>query len=151
VRILQDGTEGATADVDISKDVHIEISYWNLADGAILYPAIWLRDGMGTFVFSSSNAASVSLTKDFWYSLPHPVGLFQSTCTIPGNFLNEGLYNVTAIVGKGNSDTQILQDYVLSFNVHDTGEMRKEYYGTWIGVVRPRLAWRTEFIKRLAD
>lgn len=29
------------------------------------------------------------------------------------------------------------------FRVHDTGEMRQELYGYWIGVVRPQLAWHT--------
>ena len=49
-------------------------------------------------------------------------------------------------MGKWVVDTQILEDHVLSFHVHDTGEMRKEYYGGWISVVRPRLAWHTERI-----
>ena len=146
-RILQDGIEGPTAGVDISKEVLIQITYWNLREGALLYPAIWLRDNMGTFVLASSNHKSVSLTDDPWYGRPHPIGLFQSICRIPGNFLNEGLYSVTAIVGKGISDTQILEDYVLSFHVHDTGEMRKELHGVWVGTVRPRLAWRTEYIE----
>ena len=145
VRILQDGIDGPTADVDISKEVLIQITYWNLRDGVLLFPNIWLRDQMGTFVLSSSNAKSVSLTKDVWNGRPHPIGLFQSVCRIPGNFLNEGLYSVTAILGKGISDTQVLEDYVVSFDVHDTGEMRKEYYGGWLGVVRPHLAWHTEY------
>jgi len=146
-RILQDGIEGPTADVDISKEVLIQITYWNLREGALLYPAIWLRDKMGTFVLASSNHKSASLTDDPWYGRPHPIGLFESICRIPGNFLNEGLYSVTVIVGKGISDTQILEDYVLSFHVHDTGEMRKEFHGSWAGVVRPKLAWHTEYIE----
>ena len=35
-------------------------------------------------------------------------------------------------------------DEVVSFSVHETGEMRKEYTGVWIGVVRPKLEWHTE-------
>ena len=146
VRILQNGIKGSTADVDISKEVLIQITYWNLRRGASLYKAILLKDRMGTLVFASSNHKSVSLTEDPWYGRPHQVGIFQSVCRIPGNFMNEGLYSVTAIVGKGISDTQVLVDNVLSFNVHDTGEMRKEFYGGWGGVIRPRLAWHTEHI-----
>ena len=151
VRIFQEGIDGPTGDVDISKDVIIQISYWNLREGVLLYSAIWLRDKMGTPVLSSSNARSISLTEDPWYGQPHPIGLFHSICRIPGNFLNEGLYTVTAIIGKGISDTLILEDYVLSFNVHDTGEMRKEYYGGWIVTVRPKLAWQTEYIGMQID
>jgi lipopolysaccharide transport system ATP-binding protein len=145
VRILQEGIDGPAADIDISKEVVIEISYWNLKDGALLYTAIWLRDQIGTVVFSTANTTSVSLTDDPWYGRPQPKGLFQATCRIPGNFLNEGLYSVTAIVGRGAADTQILQDYAISFHVHDTGQMRKEYFGGWIGIVRPRLAWETKY------
>jgi hypothetical protein len=56
------------------------------------------------------------------------------------------MYSVTAIIGKGICDTQILEDHLLSFNVIDTGEMRKEFSGHWIGTVRPRLAWNTEYL-----
>jgi lipopolysaccharide transport system ATP-binding protein len=144
VRILQEGAGGPTADVDISKPIDVELEYWNLKEGAQIYPAIWLKDQMGTFVLSSSNHKSISLAPDEWDGRPHPVGLYRSICRIPGTFLNEGLYSIAAIVGKGVSDTLILQDYVVSFTVHDTGEMRGEYLGSWAGpVVRPRLAWRT--------
>ena len=32
---------------------------------------------------------------------------------------------------------------ILTFAVHDTGAMRKEYTSKWIGAVRPRLHWQT--------
>ncbi|HEX8136011.1 MAG TPA: ABC transporter ATP-binding protein [Pyrinomonadaceae bacterium] len=147
VRVIQEELGGPTADVDISKETLIQLIYWNLQDGALLYPAIWLRDQMGTYVLSSSNHKSVSLTEDAWNKSPYPTGLFQSVCRIPANFLNEGQYSVTAIVGKAPFDTQILEDYVLTFRVHDTGEMRKEYFGAWVGTVRPRLAWHTEHLR----
>ncbi|MBI4505451.1 MAG: ABC transporter ATP-binding protein [Chloroflexi bacterium] len=150
VRILQEGCEGPIADVDIAKDVLVQIAYWNLREGAELYASIWLRDQMGTPVLASGNATSVSLTHDPWYGRPHPRGLFHSVCRIPGNFLNEGLYSIAAILGTAPSTTQVLQDYVLSFHVHDTGEMRKEFFGGWLGTVRPRLAWHTEFVEPAA-
>ena len=147
VRVFQDGIDGPTSNVDISKEVVIEMSFWNLQEGALLYRAIILKDQMETVVFASNNHKSVSSTEDPWSGRPQPVGLFQSTCRIPGDFLNEGLYSITAIVGKGTSDTQVLEDQVLSFQVYDTGEMRKEFHGGWAGVVRPRLPWYTEHIE----
>ena len=132
--------------MDISKEVIIEITYRNLREGAFLHSGIWLKDHLGTFVLASSNHKSIALEEDPWYGRPYPVGLFQSVCRIPGNFLNEGMYSIAAIIGKGN-DAQVLEDYVLSFNVHDTGEMRKEYLGPWVGpVIRPRLAWHTDYL-----
>ncbi len=146
VRILQDGIDGPTADVGISKEVSIQILYWNLREGALPFPAIHLKDQMDTLVFASSNHKSISLTEDSWYGRPHPVGLFQSVCRIPGNFLNDGLYSITAIVGRGVSEPQIHEDRAVSFHVHDTGEMRKEFHGGWAGALRPRLAWNTEYL-----
>lgn len=147
VRILQEGIDGPTADVDISKEILIEMSYWNLREGTFLYPCIRLRDGVGTFILTSSNHKSISLTEDSWSGRAYPNGLFKSICRIPGNFLNEGLYSIGVVVGKDVLNTQILLEYLLSFNVHDTGEMRKEYLGSWAGpVIRPRLAWETVFL-----
>ena len=144
VRIIQSATEGATADVDISKDISIQISYWNLVPDQQLYTALWLKDSNGTFVLATSNVKAISSTDDPWYGTPQPVGLFESTCTIPGNFLNEGRYTISAIVGRVPQKTTILEESILTFDVHDTGAMREEYFGNWTGpVIRPRLPWNT--------
>lgn len=144
VRILQEGIEGPTADVDISKNVEIRITYWNLIAGQQLYTALWLKDPNGTFILSTSNVKAISLTDDPWYGCPQPSAVFQSTCVIPGNFLNEGRYVISAIVGRIPNRTLILEESVLTFDVHDTGAMREEYYGSWTGpVIRPRLPWNT--------
>ena len=73
-----------------------------------------------------------------------PSGLYRSVCRIPANFLNDKSYYITAIIGRVPSNTIALEDNILSFRVHDSGEMRKEYYSGWLGVIRPRLAWQTE-------
>lgn len=143
-KVLQEGIEGPTSDIDISKDIQIEITYWNLNKDIELYSFIWLRSGMGVDVLSSSNFNSISLTKDSWFGRPQPIGMFKSVCCIPANFLNEGRYSITVGVGKVPNYTQVIQVDLLPFDVHDTGEMRKEFYGGWLGVVRPRLAWQTK-------
>ena len=146
VRIFQEGQKGPTADVEISKEILLQITYRNLKEGALLYVAIILFDHMMTLVFSSSNGKSISLCDDPWFGRPLPAGYYQSICRIPANFLNEGMYSVTVIVGKGVSETQVKEDNVISFHVHDTGEMRKVFYGGWLGVVRPKLPWLTEYL-----
>lgn len=146
VRVLQDGIEGSTADVDISKEILIQIEYLSLQEGVSLYPAILLKDNTGVDVFSSHNATSVSLTKDPWYGTPHPRGLFRSTCRIPGDFFNSGIYSITAILGQVPGLTIVWKENILSFQVHETGEVYQPGGGRWSGVVRPRLAWHTEHI-----
>jgi lipopolysaccharide transport system ATP-binding protein len=147
VRVWQDDPAQAQADVDIAKPITIEIQYWNLAAGEKYHAALWLADRTGTVVLASANHPAVSLTPDAWCGREHPVGLYCSRCTLPPNFLNEGLYRVTAIMDKGVAETQFVAEWILSFTVHDTGEMRKDYYGHWIGVVRPKLAWQTQRIE----
>ena len=144
VRIIQEGLDGPTADVDISKDIAVQITYWNLLKDQQLYAALWLKDSNGIFVLSTSNVKAVSLSVDPWYGVPQPVGLFQSTCIIPGNVLNEGRYVISAILGRVPNRTVVVEESVLSFDVHDTGAMREEYFGNWAGpVIRPRLHWNT--------
>jgi len=147
VRILQDGIGTPTGDMDISKEILIQIEYRVLQEGPRLCTALWLHDQMGVNVLASGNANYISLTKDPWYGKPHPRGLFQSVCRIPANFLNDGRYSITAIVAKVPNDDQIFEKNVVSFDVQDIGEMRKEHYvGVWLGVVRPKLTWKTEKI-----
>jgi lipopolysaccharide transport system ATP-binding protein len=144
VRILQEGYPGPTAEVDIARPVRVRISYWNLRAGGFYYAGLWLRDKVGVDVLASGSNPSMSLTDDSWTARPRPCGLYHSECVLPANFLNEGRYSITAIVGRPPTTAQILERDVVSFDVLDTGPMRKEYFGQWIGVVRPRLAWSTE-------
>jgi lipopolysaccharide transport system ATP-binding protein len=144
VRVYQD--EGKpTQDMDIARDIYIEIAYWVLQAGEVVYPALWLKTHMGTWVLASQHSRGVSLTEDPWAHRPRPAGLYRSCCIIPGNTLNDSAYKVTAIVGKDICSTHILLEDVVSFVVHDTGAMGEEFLGNWKGpVIRPRLAWYTE-------
>ena len=144
VEILQEGVDGPTGDVNIAKAVRIRITYRSLKEGAQLYSGIWLKDHQGTFVLACHNSKSQNLTPDPWYGRTYPVGLFQAECTLPGNFLNEGRYYVTPLLGRVPNAALALEESVVGFDAHDTGAMREEYMGSWTGpVIRPRLAWTT--------
>jgi lipopolysaccharide transport system ATP-binding protein len=133
-----------TSDIDIDKELQIEIEFWNLREGKNVSLSIHLLDQTGVCVLASANMHSANLVRDDWFGKPHPVGLFKTTCTIPGNFLNVGRYSVHAIILTDLTNAEVVEKDVLSFNVHETGAMRKEYIGDWIGVIRPRLAWSTQ-------
>jgi lipopolysaccharide transport system ATP-binding protein len=142
VRVGQDGV--VTSDVEIDKDVSVEIDFWNLEEGASLNASVHLIDRTGVTIFAANSAPSASLRDDGWATRPHPVGLYRTVCTIPGNFLNDGMYRITALIVRGGTWTAARADDVVSFTVHDTGAMRKEYTGPWVGSIRPRLSWDTE-------
>lgn len=147
VRILSAGS--ATADVDIQQPVEIQVEFWNRKAGAHINASIHLLDKLGVPVLATANLPSVNLTTDLWSDRPCPIGLYRAVCTLPGNFLNEGMYSVNAIVLTDVARTQVFAREVVSFSVYDTGAMRREFGGTWIGVVRPKLAWQTEYLGSL--
>ncbi len=144
VRIIQPGVEGPTADVDIGKEITIQISYWNLRAGQQLYAGLWLKDSNGTFVLATSNVRSISSTDDPWYGVPQPEGLYLATCTLPGQLLNEGRYVISAIVGRIPNRTVILEESVLTFDASTESKHSEELFGRWTHpVVRPSLTWTT--------
>lgn len=138
-----------TSDVDIQEDVHIEVEFWNFKPEANISTSVHLLDKMGVPVLATANMQSVNLTIDRWFGKPHPAGCYRTTCTIPGNFLNDGRYSVDVIILTDVTNIEVFAKEVVSFTVHDTGAMRKEFGGTWIGVVRPKLAWQTEYVSPL--
>ena len=136
--------DGITGEVAISKEFRIGVDYWNLEPNARRLVSIALYNSMGICVLTSGNLPSVSITPDPWYSRRYPRGLFRTSCTIPGCLLNDGLHSITVYINEMTAyDNIILVRDILSFTVQDTGLMRKEYTGKWIGAVRPRLNWQT--------
>jgi lipopolysaccharide transport system ATP-binding protein len=144
VRVISRGQ--CTANVDIQEDIRIELDFWNFDSKARICSSIHLLDKMGMGVLASANMHSANLIHDDWFDRPHPVGLFRTTCTIPGNFLNEGRYSINAIILTDVSKIELFSREAISFTVHDSGTMRKEYFGHWLGVVRPKLAWQTHYL-----
>jgi lipopolysaccharide transport system ATP-binding protein len=141
VRIKSNGH--ATAGVMIDSEITIEIDYWNLKDGAILFSNLHLRDKINAFVLASANMPSASLSIDPWAEKPRPKGLYRTVCVIPANFLNNENYSIDVGIQNRNLEWQVWEKNLLTFIVHETGEMKKEYMGSWVGVVRPKLEWST--------
>ncbi|NJN80845.1 MAG: ABC transporter ATP-binding protein [Caldilineaceae bacterium] len=142
VRLINNGE--VTSDIDIQHDLQVEIEYWTLKPDLQLTANIQLMDKLGAGVLSTANMRSANLIEDEWCEKPHPVGLYRSTCIFPGNFLNEGLYYINVHVLRDISRIEVGARDVISFVVNDTGAMRQEYGGTWMGVVRPKFPWQTE-------
>ena len=144
VRIKSDGV--VTSDVRIDKEIVIEVDYCNLEGDNVLVSALELRDKMNAFVLASNNRTKVNLSVDEWYDKARPKGVFRTTCIIPANFLNDDYYSIDIGIVNQRNEWQFRRENVLSFVVHETGEMKKEYMGHWVGVVRPKLAWSTVYL-----
>ncbi|HTM93297.1 MAG TPA: ABC transporter ATP-binding protein [Flavisolibacter sp.] len=63
-------------------------------------------------------------------------GLFEVSCQIPGNFLNDGSYYISVVFVKNTTQRLFYFEACLSFEVED---YRKDtaWFGKWIGYVRP--------------
>jgi lipopolysaccharide transport system ATP-binding protein len=130
--------------ITIRTPLVIEFEYWNLEPGAYLTLSLVLYNDQGVVVFNSMN-----INEPIWNNRPFPVGLFRSECHIPGDLLNNGTYRVELLVIKNQGAIRDLNFHftdILVFEVHDTIEMRKFWYGKWLGTVRPNLEWHTELI-----
>ena len=142
VRVVCDGE--TTGDADIARPLCIEIDYWNLEANTQRWVSIHLHNALGECVLTSANFPSVSEEPDPWYSRPYPLGLFRTACTIPGNLLNDGLHTISVYINQRTAeDHVVVVKDALTFMARDTGAMRHEYTGKWIGAVRPILGWHT--------
>ncbi len=151
VRVNSGGA--VTAHIDIDKEISVEVDFLNLVDGIRnLCVNIYVLDSMGNIVLSTANTPSANLLPDQWFGERHPAGLFRAKCTLPGNFLNEGLFYINAyILTLGPPVLEASAEQVISFMIHDTGSMREPGAGSrWDGVVRVRLPWETEYVQPLA-
>ncbi len=141
VRVVAGGA--ITGDVGSDSPFEVEVDYWNLKEGTPIACGIGINAADGTRVFDSANFPSACMQPDEWFDRPAPQGVFRSRCTVPGYFLNVGRYTVTARVFVGVGQVEAAAERAVAFDVHEEGGMRREHFGNWIGIVRPRLAWST--------
>jgi lipopolysaccharide transport system ATP-binding protein len=148
IRVVSDGM--ATATPDIAKKIGVEIDYWNLEPNGRRLISIHIHNNDGVCVLTSGNLASACVTPDPWLMRPYPRGLFRTSCTLPANLLNDGRHTVGLYINqKSATDNILVMRDVLSFDARDSGEMRKEYTGKWLGAVRPRLDWKTDQLETI--
>jgi lipopolysaccharide transport system ATP-binding protein len=149
IRIISNGI--VTADVLMDRPCDIEITYTNLKEGLSLNASIHLLDKIGVEILASANIRSANSIRDDWEGRKYPAGRYRTVCTIPANFLNECGYTIRVALVSNFSTIEILTQEIISFMACDTGEMKKEYLGSWLGLVRPKLAWQTTKMSESAD
>jgi hypothetical protein len=137
----------ATADVRLDRPCEIELTYEVLTNGLDVNISFHVNDRMGACVFATGNLSSAMLNPEDAPSGPLEVGMHKAVCHVPAAFLNADTYFISACIVIDT--TSIVADAVncVSFMTHDTGEMRKEYLGAWIGAVRPKFRWDSELLQ----
>ncbi len=142
VRVIGDGETRSIVSID--RPIHFEVDFETLLEGLSLYVSIHIVHLSGGDVLSTANFPSASLETDAWSTKSFPRGRFRSRCTLPANLLNDGAFLINVAIMRSTRETEIFVREVIQFTAQDTGGMRREYTGHWIGVVRPRLGWKTE-------
>ncbi|CAI4032582.1 ABC transporter [Nitrospira tepida] len=129
--------------VDIRQGFAIEIEFEVLEESPALTPSLKLIGEDGITLFEA-----LDLDPD-WRRRSRPQGRYVSTAWVPGNFLGEGTFFVSAwclsldpyVIHFGTEE-------VIAFQVIDNledGSARGDYMGELEGAIRPMLKWSTQF------
>jgi len=125
---------------DVKEPVVIEVGYHVLKEKYCLNIHLYIKNGLGqTIVVAMDNIDSP------WKGKVHPTGRFSAKCTIPKNFLNEGLFKIEYLICTHPHDgTHVTVDDVITFNIID--DMKENgVRGNW-GVAWPNSFIRTPFV-----
>ncbi|MES2309615.1 MAG: ABC transporter ATP-binding protein [Verrucomicrobiota bacterium] len=127
-----------SAEIDIMRPLKVRMRYRVLQKNQIC--------AAPNFHFFSSDGVCVFVSFPEKVEVLEP-GIYDAVCSIPGNFLNEGVYFVGLSLSSYETGTRvhIWQPNGLSFNVRDPVEgsvTRGGYQGRMPGLVRPCFDWK---------
>lgn len=118
--------DNAQTELLVTSPFTIEFEFWNL-QGCELNLSMVLWNMKGECVFNVGTSVIQS-----------EPGLYKSICHIPGGLLNDDKYSVQIYFIKDTSLSVFDQAEILSFEIFDVPRAGN-WYGKWIGVVRPTL------------
>ncbi|RYY46836.1 MAG: ABC transporter ATP-binding protein [Chitinophagaceae bacterium] len=118
------GADQTVIDIRTSLSIQFEFKCAGLQDSS-LQVGVHLFDVNGNFIFDVCSAR-----------IKNPDGLLEGSCTIPGNFLNDGAYSISLVFVKDSTDRLFYYEDCIQFDVED---YRRDtaWFGKWHGVVRP--------------
>ena len=135
VRVLDPG--GAPAyDHDISKPIRLQMDIAVLKPQVEINVSFHVLNQQGLVLFAVGSAYDAEMGTRLY-----DPGRYRCECTIPGDFLNEGVHQLNALVVQDQLNIVARADEIVAFQVHDYGARRGKFTGHWIGAVRPLLPW----------
>lgn len=111
--------------IDIRTPLTLNFEFRNYQEGINLVTGIHLFTMSGECVFDVSSKP-----------LCYGAGIIRGSCTIPGNFLNDGSYYLSVIFVRDTSVEIFYLNECISFDVEDFRE-NVNWFGKWMGHVRP--------------
>lgn len=113
--------------IDVRTPFQICFEFWNMEEGARLNLSLHLYTFTGECIFNIGTPAQ-----------QFAKGLVTGTCSIPGNFLNDGSYVLSMMIVKDTSSVVYNMEEAISFDIQDYRE-NVSWYGKWPGYIRPQL------------
>lgn len=145
LRILSEGR--TTGELPIDRPIVFQVVFETLKPGLRISTGLHVVHPVKGDVLSTANFPSASLVRDPTFGQDLPTGIYCASCTLPESFLNEGEYSLNVVLFQNATSVAVFEQDVLRFRVFETGAMRGEWSGVWIGVVRPRLEWKTKVVQ----
>jgi len=136
---LRNAAGAPAEEINISENAAIEIEYEVIKEGARVMFSLVLLDANGNCVFGSLD----NTEENAYYGKPLQPGRYLSVCHLYGNLLNNGRYYVSIIGASDYWTENFRADYAISFETIDDGKLKRDYWGNFGGVVRPKLCWTT--------
>jgi lipopolysaccharide transport system ATP-binding protein len=134
VKVLFASVENASSNsveevIDVTSEIDIHLKVANLTKENVISVGFDLKTLKGDTLFGTAN---------FFESQPGKVT--EVKCRIPGNFLNDELYQIHYYIHT-QAMSLLYENDLLVFDVKDI-ERRSGYLGKINGFIRPRLTWK---------
>ena len=136
---LEDMEGNVTGTMDMRSSFKVKMVYsLNTPTPGPPYPACHLYNSQGQLAF-------ISGPNHLQHEGP---GMYEASCIVPGNLLNNGTYlvDLTIVFSHSGVHVSVYEKGVLSVTIKEDIEARLaeggvQYMGPWLGVMRPKLNW----------
>jgi lipopolysaccharide transport system ATP-binding protein len=115
--------------ITVKTPLKFGFEFWNNRQDVVLNFSVVLYNVEGVCILNTGSQAKSC-----------PRGLVCGSFVIPGDFLNDGTYTVRILIVQDTSVPLMDIHDVLVFEVQDI-EREGNWYGKWIGAIRPRFDW----------
>ena len=140
IQILDDNNQPINQ-ILTNQNFHIHLTFEVLKDQTGGGFTLMLSDVEEKIIFSSICNQSES-----YYGKPILKGEYSASCTIPANFLNDEIFNISISIFSHKYDNFKMLKNILKIELIDSNAIRNDFTGKFGGALRPRLKWNFEQI-----
>jgi lipopolysaccharide transport system ATP-binding protein len=137
VRLVDIKFKNEQHDYYLNDEITLEI-HFTVLEELVMSHSISVFNQMDEYLL-----ACPSLMDKKFYQQKHPAGDYVTTYTLPSGLFNDLEYSITYLLVTTNNRIVLQLDKALFFKVHDDGKNRGDFYGGWMGSIRPILAAET--------